>query len=188
MRLFVYETAVEKAKGSLKKIWTALESVRCNDYMLKIKIIVVDRTRQPFLKKGESFYLDRLNRYARTEWVEVKGVSIKKGRSSEEIMAMEAAYIAKKILPREYVVALDRSGKTCDSKGLAARIDQTSLMHDRLTFIIGGPLGLSRDILSKVHWVFSLSQLTFTHEMSRLFLLEQLYRAFTILNNEKYHK
>lgn len=156
--------------------------------MLKIKIIVVDRTRLPFLKQGESFYLDRLKRYARTEWVEVKGAAIKKGRPAEEILAIEAGYIAKKILPRDYVIALDKSGKACDSEGLATRIDRLTLIHDRLTFIIGGPLGLSRDILSKAHELFALSQLTLTHEMSRLFLLEQLYRAFTILNNEKYHK
>ena len=156
--------------------------------MLKIKIIVVDRTRLPFLKQGESFYLDRLKRYARTEWVEVKGAAIKKGRPAKEILAIEAGYIAKKILPRDYVIALDKSGKNCDSEGLATRIDRLTLTHDRLTFIIGGPLGLSRDILSKAHKLFSLSQLTLTHEMSRLFLLEQLYRAFTILNNEKYHK
>ncbi|UCF86331.1 MAG: 23S rRNA (pseudouridine(1915)-N(3))-methyltransferase RlmH [Desulfobacteraceae bacterium] len=60
--------------------------------------------------------------------------------------------------------------------------------HDRLAFVIGGPLGLSKEVLKKAHETLSLSRLTLTHEMSRLVLLEQLYRAFTIINNEKYHK
>lgn len=156
--------------------------------MLKLKIIVVDRTRSPFLKEGESFYLDRLGRYAHTEWVEVKPTKIKKGRPTERILAAEGDSIVKKLLPRDYLIALDRSGKAFDSKGMSAWIDKLSLSHDRLTFIIGGPLGLSKDVLGTAHEVFSLSRLTLTHEMSRLLLLEQLYRAFTIMNNEKYHK
>ena len=156
--------------------------------MVKLKIIVVDRTRAPFLKEGESFYLKRLRRYAHTEWVEVKPTPIKKGIPIQGILAAEGASIEKKVLPRDYLIALDRSGKAFGSKGLAARIETLSLSHDRLTFIIGGPLGLSKAVLEKANEAFSLSRLTMTHEMSRLLLLEQLYRAFTILNNEKYHK
>ena len=156
--------------------------------MIKLKIIVVDRTRSPFLKEGESFYLDRLKRYTHTEWVEVKPESMKKGKPSARILAVEGNSITKKFLPRDYLIALDRTGKTFDSKGLAARINELTLSQDRLTFVIGGPLGLSKEILAKAHEILSLSRLTLTHEMSRLLLLEQLYRAFTIINNEKYHK
>jgi 23S rRNA (pseudouridine1915-N3)-methyltransferase len=156
--------------------------------MLRLKIIVVDRTRSPFLKEGESFYLDRLKRYAHTEWVEVKPESIKKGKPSAQIVAAEGGSITKKLLPRDYLIALDRTGKAFDSKGLAARINELSFSHDRLAFVIGGPLGLSKEVLKKAHETLSLSRLTLTHEMSRLVLLEQLYRAFTIINNEKYHK
>jgi len=156
--------------------------------MLKLKIIVVDRTRSPFLKEGESFYMERLRRYAHTEWVEVKPARIKKGRPQQEILAAEGASIVKRLLPRDYLIALDRSGKALDSKGLAARIDELSFSHNRLTYVIGGPLGLSKDVLHRARETLSLSRLTLTHEMSRLLFLEQLYRAFTILNNEKYHK
>jgi 23S rRNA (pseudouridine1915-N3)-methyltransferase len=156
--------------------------------MLKIKIIVVDRTRSDFLKQGESFYMKRLMRYARTEWLEVKPAEIRKGRPTEKILAAEGASIAKNLFPRDYIIALDRSGKTYDSEGLAAHIEKLALTHDRLTFIVGGPLGLSKVILDRAHEAFSLSRLTLTHEMSRLVLLEQLYRSFTIMNNEKYHK
>lgn len=156
--------------------------------MLKIKIIVIDRTRSPFLKQGESFYLDRLRRYANAEWVEVKPARITQGRPIEDILKAEGISIAKRFVQQEYNIALDRSGKLYDSKGLAARIEQLSFNNNRLTFIIGGPLGLSKRILDSANEVFSLSKLTLTHEMSRLLLLEQLYRAFTIINNERYHK
>ena len=156
--------------------------------MLKLKFIVVDRTRSPFLKEGESFYLKRLRRYAHTEWVEVKPARIKKGRPPQEVLSTEGLSILKRLLPRDYLIALDRSGKVLDSRGLAARIDELSFSHNELAFVIGGPLGLSKDVLQGACDILSLSQLTLTHEMSRLLLIEQLYRAFTILNNEKYHK
>ncbi len=156
--------------------------------MLRIKIIVVDRTRASFLSEGELFYLDRLKRYAKIEWIETKPAKIKKGRSVKSILDEEGDSITKKLLPQEHIIALDLSGKTYNSEGLAKRIDHLSISHSRLTFVIGGPLGLSKKILDKAHETLSLSRLTLTHEMSRLFLLEQLYRAFTIIKNEKYHK
>lgn len=156
--------------------------------MLKIKIIVVDRTRSAFLAEGESFYLDRLGRYALVEWIETKPARIRKKSSPKSILDEEGLSIAKRLHARDYIIVLNRSGKTYDSEGLSARIDQLSVSHSQLTFVIGGPLGLSKDILKKAHEILSLSSLTFTHEMSRLILLEQLYRSFTIINNAKYHK
>jgi 23S rRNA (pseudouridine1915-N3)-methyltransferase len=156
--------------------------------MLTIKIIVVDRTRSSFLKKGEAFYLERIQKYARTQWVEVKPAKIKKGTPAKAILSAEGASITKKIHSRDYMIALDRSGNTYNSKKLAARIERLSQDNSRLAFIIGGPLGLSKTILDKADEVLSLSRLTLTHEMSRLILLEQLYRSFTIIHNEKYHK
>ena len=156
--------------------------------MPKIKIIVVDRTRSPFLKEGESFYLERLNRYAQTQWVEVRPSSIKKGRPADGILTREGDLIFKRIDTRDNIIALDRSGKVYDSVGLARRIEKLSLTGNCLTFVIGGPLGLSKEILAGAHEILSLSRLTLTHEMTRLLLLEQLYRAFTIIRGEKYHK
>ncbi|SPD74736.1 Ribosomal RNA large subunit methyltransferase H [uncultured Desulfobacterium sp.] len=156
--------------------------------MLNIRFIVVDRTRSPFLAQGESFYLDRLKRYVTTEWIETKPAGIKKGRPVHTILAEEGDAISKRLLTRDFVIALDRAGKEYGSEGLAARIEQLSTLHSHIVFIIGGPLGLSGKILENAHETLSLSKLTLTHEMSRLLLLEQLYRAFTIINNEKYHK
>jgi len=157
--------------------------------VLKLKIIVVDRTKSPFLKEGEIFYLERLRRYARVKWVEVKPAKIRKGRQKDEILNKEGQAIARKLAPRDYLVPLDRSGRQFNSEGLAAWLDKRSLAREgSVTFIIGGPLGLSKELLDRGHKILSLSKLTLTHEMSRLILLEQLYRAFTILRGEKYHK
>ena len=157
--------------------------------MPKIRLIVVDRTRSPFLKEGESFYIERLQKYARVEWVEIKPTKIKKGLSTEEILATEGQKMARRLGPRDYLVSLDRSGDQHDSEGLAAWLNKLATgAWDRITFIVGGPLGLSREILERSRKILSLSRLTLTHEMSRLLLLEQLYRAFTILRGEKYHK
>jgi len=157
--------------------------------MLKIRFIVVDRTRSSFLKEGESFYLERLRKYVKVEWVEVKPARINKGRPSEEILIAEGQIIAGRLNPRDYLISLDRTGQQYGSEELAEWLKRLSTSHsDWSCFVIGGPLGLSTEILDQSHKVLSLSKFTLTHEMSRLFLVEQIYRAFTILAGEKYHK
>ncbi len=157
--------------------------------MLKIKIIVVDRTRSPFLSEAESFYLKRLKGYARIEWIETKAAKINKGRPEDEIIAIEGEHISRKLKKQDYLVALDRTGRQFDSEELATWLEKLAVgASGRIAFIIGGPLGLSKDILKNSNKILSLTRLTLTHEMTRTVLLEQLYRAFTILRGEKYHK
>ena len=157
--------------------------------MFKIKIIVIDRTRVSFLSEGESLYMKRLKKYARVKWVEVKPMKITKGRSPVEILSEEGKKIERVLDKRDYLVSLDRSGHQFDSPGLAGWLNKSSISsRGYICFIIGGPLGLSRDILTQSDKVLSLSRLTLTHEISRLLCLEQLYRSFTILCGEKYHK
>ena len=157
--------------------------------MLKIKCMVMDKTRSPFLREGESFYLDRLRRYAQVQWIEVKPVKIKKGRSEGTILAAEAKAIESRLDRRDFRVVLDRTGEAYTSEGLAAWLNRMAVREPGwITFIIGSPLGLSKDITGSAGKVLSLSRLTLTHEMTRLVLLEQLYRGMTILKGEKYHK
>ncbi|MBW1783830.1 MAG: 23S rRNA (pseudouridine(1915)-N(3))-methyltransferase RlmH [Deltaproteobacteria bacterium] len=156
--------------------------------MPRIKFIVVGSTKSSFLKQGELFYLEKLRRYAPTEWVEVKPQKVTKGRSKKEILRVEGRSIEKKCLNDDHVIALDLRGKAYDSEGLADLIEQLSQSRKQLCFVIGGPLGLSKEILDTAGEIVSLSKLTLTHEMSRLVLLEQLYRAQTIIKGEKYHK
>ena len=96
---------------------------------LKLKVIVVDRTRSPFLKEGELFYIDRLNKYTQVEWIEVKPSMIKKGRPADKVLTAEGQAIARRLMPRDYLVALDRSGHQYDSVGLADWFDKLSMDH-----------------------------------------------------------
>lgn len=157
--------------------------------MAKIRIIVVDKTRSSFLREGEAHYLKRLGRYVAVEWVEIKPVKISGKRSPREIIALEGKRIQEKRDADAYLIALDRRGRQYDSVGLARRIERlfnegTGLIE----LVVGGPLGLSDEISGNSHEKLSLSRLTLTHEMCRLVLLEQLYRAMTILRGGKYHK
>ena len=156
--------------------------------MKKIKIILVDRTRKPFLKTGVLFYLDRLAKYIKTELIEVKSSKIGKGTPSRNIVSHEGEILLKRLQPADYVISLDRSGKRVNSERFAKNIGRILERTDNLVFLVGGPLGLSSKVLNISNEIISLSNLTFTHEMSRLILLEQIYRAFTILRGEKYHK
>ena len=156
---------------------------------MKIKIITVGKTKEKFLQFGEKEFQQRLARYCQIEWITVKEEKIIAGKSDQQIKANEAERILEKIAPKSWKVALDRTGKPMSSEDLAAWLQKK--MNEgtsEFEFIIGGALGLDPIILNSVNQVLSLSQMTFTHEMSRLILLEQLYRAFTILRGEKYHK
>ncbi|RLB19548.1 MAG: 23S rRNA (pseudouridine(1915)-N(3))-methyltransferase RlmH [Deltaproteobacteria bacterium] len=155
--------------------------------MPRIRIIVVGQTKLPFLFDGQQFYLDRLQHYTTIDWLEVKPVSIKKTRE-QFIKEEEGLSILRYIKDRDYVIALDQRGRTCDSKGWASQVEQILMEQGGIVFVVGGTLGLSEKVLTRAQATLSLSRLTFTHEMARLFLLEQLYRAFTILRGEKYHK
>ncbi|MCU0595700.1 MAG: 23S rRNA (pseudouridine(1915)-N(3))-methyltransferase RlmH [Desulfobacterota bacterium] len=157
--------------------------------MIKIRILVVDRTRAPFLAEGEAFYLKRLKNYAQVEWIEVKPVKMTKGRPEADVLRSEGQALLGKRAPKDYLIALDRTGRLYGSEEFAGRLEKVALnATGGITFMIGGPLGLSTEALDEADEILSLSKFTLTHEMSRTFLLEQIYRAFTILKGEKYHK
>lgn len=156
---------------------------------MKIRIIVVGKTKEKFLQIGEQEFQQRLSRYCQVEWITIKEEPIVTGKSDEQIRAKEAERILHKIAAKNWTVALDRASEQMDSEELAEFLQKK--MNEgtsHIDFIIGGALGLAPVILKSANQVLSLSQMTFTHEMSRLILLEQLYRAFTILRGEKYHK
>lgn len=157
--------------------------------MAKIRIIVVDRTRTSFLREGEDHYLRRLRKYVPVEWIEVKGNKIHGKRSPKEIMGPEGKRIQGKLDPKATLVVLDRSGRQYDSSGLARWIEKLfNVGSGSIDLVVGGPLGISKEVLGLSRERLSLSRLTLTHEICRLLLLEQLYRAMTILRGEKYHK
>ena len=157
--------------------------------MLKLYFIVVDRTRSSFIREGEEDYLKRLKRFASYKWTEVKPVRITKSTSDEEVIRKEGENILAKTKPGDYIIALDRTGKQYSSKGFASMFKKLSVENKgRVCLVIGGPLGLSKEVLKRANHILSISEMTLTHEMARLILTEQIYRAFTIIEGHKYHK
>lgn len=157
--------------------------------MMKINIILVGKTKEKFLQMGEQKFQQRLARYCKLQLIPVKEEKIVASKSDQHIKSIEGERILTKLSSKNWIVALDSSGEQMTSENLAEFLQKK--MNDGysdLEFVIGGALGLSPVILKSANQVLSLSQMTFTHELSRLILLEQLYRAFTILKGEKYHK
>jgi 23S rRNA (pseudouridine1915-N3)-methyltransferase len=154
---------------------------------MKIRIVTVGKNTIPFLIEGEKDYLNRLKRYCPVEICSMKSSISKK--SPGEIMKEEAERITAMNLDGAFVVAVDREGKELDTIELSQKIQkwQDSGIQD-LVFLIGSAWGLDQTIIRKADFVLSLSRLTFQHDMVRLILLEQLYRCFTIIRGEKYHK
>jgi 23S rRNA (pseudouridine1915-N3)-methyltransferase len=155
---------------------------------MKIEILLLGRTKASYLQQGIDDYFKRLSHFTNVALVEIK---LKKqgSRSDREIKLSESRLIDQKITEPAYRVALDSNGKQCSSTGFARFLDnleQRSIQN--LSFIIGGPLGLAEEQLHKADHILSLSRMTYTHDMARLLLLEQLYRACSIKANTGYHK
>jgi len=157
--------------------------------MLKLNFIVVDRTRASFIREGEEEYLKRLKRFVSCKWTEVKAIRITRSTPDEEVIKKEGENILAKTEPGDYMIALDRTGRQYSSEGFASMFKKLSVENKgQVCFVIGGPLGLSKDVLKRADQIMSISKMTLTHEMARLILTEQIYRAFTILEGHKYHK
>jgi 23S rRNA (pseudouridine1915-N3)-methyltransferase len=150
---------------------------------------VVDRTRASFIREGEDEYLKRIKKFVSFKWTEVKPVKISKNTSDEEVARKEGDNILAKIEPGDYIIALDRTGRQYSSEEFASMLKKLSSKNRNMVcFVIGGPLGLSKEVLKRADHIMSISEMTLTHEMARLILTEQIYRAFTIMEGYKYHK
>jgi 23S rRNA (pseudouridine1915-N3)-methyltransferase len=155
---------------------------------MKIEILLLGRTKSPYLQQGIDDYRKRLLRFNAVELVDIK-VKKPSTRSEAEIKAAESRLIEEKIAESAYRVALDCNGRQYGSEAFSTFLDQLEQRSiQTLSFIIGGPLGLAAEQLEKADEILSLSKMTFTHDMARLLLLEQLYRAYTIKAGTRYHK
>ena len=137
---------------------------------------------------GSEDYLKRLRRYFPIEVVEVAEEDMNR-RLPEEVLSAEASRLLKRIAPGAYVIALDREkGKPLSSMEMARRLDALGVSgQSHVTFGLGGPLGLSREVLGRSDEVLSFGRMTLPHALARVVLLEQLYRAAKIERGEKYH-
>ncbi len=154
---------------------------------MKIRIVTVGKNKIPYLLEGEKNYLDRLKHYCPIDIYSTKSSSGKK--SPGEVVKEDAERINAMNMYGAFVVVVDREGKELNTIELSRKIQtwQNRGIQD-LAFLIGSAWGLDQTVIQNADFVLSLSKLTFQHDMVRLVLLEQLYRCFTILRGEKYHK
>ena len=159
--------------------------------MLNINIVCVGKIKDSFNKQGIDEYKKRLSRYIKLDIIEVDDAKIKENASPKEeeiVKKEEGIRILKQVKDNEYMILLDLHGKEIDSVEFSKIIDMTSIRFSTITFVIGGSLGLSDAVIQRANYRLCLSKMTFTHQMTRVILLEQIYRSFKILNNEVYHK
>ena len=155
---------------------------------MKISIFCMGRTRERFIQDGIEKYLRFLKPYAPTELNVLREEKVEDLRDAPRIRKLEAAKIKKAISPNAYVVALDERGREFTSHEFAAFMDKALEKGTReMSFVLGGAMGLDESVTGKADTVLALSRWTLTHEMARLVLLEQLYRAFTIIKGKTYH-
>lgn len=157
-----------------------------------IKIIAVGKIKERYFSDAIAEYSKRLSAYTRLEIVQVADEKADEGISDKEALKIkdkEAEAILKNIRQGEYVIALDAKGKKMSSNDLANLIDDVSVrsMPD-IDFIIGGSIGLAKRVLDSADLILSFSDMTFPHQLMRVILLEQIYRAYKIIRNEPYHK
>lgn len=155
---------------------------------MKIELLLLGKTKESYVEAGIKDFSKRLRHFVPLELTHLKEKRYI-NRSDNEIMALQSVVFNQAIEPDSYRVVLDRTGRAMDSEELAVLIG--SLLNrgvKKAVFIIGGPLGVAPEQLAAADLVLSLSRMTFTHDLARLLLLEQLYRAFSIRAGTKYHK
>ncbi|EDL65395.1 23S rRNA (pseudouridine(1915)-N(3))-methyltransferase RlmH [Bacillus sp. SG-1] len=159
---------------------------------MNISIVTVGKLKEKYLKQGIDEYLKRLSAYAKVEIIEVSDEKAPEELSETEmaqVKGKEGERILSKISPDAHVIALAIEGKMRTSEDLADNLDKLATYgKSKVTFVIGGSLGLSDEVMKRANETLSFSKMTFPHQLMRLFLVEQVYRAFRINRNEPYHK
>lgn len=154
---------------------------------MKIKLIVVGKTKEQYFQKSEDEYIKRLQRYARLKYKTLPEIKEHKGITTDQVKEKEAEYILKEISSSDCLILLDEKGKQKSSRAFSKWIQKKEMEGKDLIFLIGGPYGFSQQIYNKAQHKMSLSEMTFSHQMIRMFFLEQLYRAYTIKHGLPYH-
>ena len=155
---------------------------------MTIKLIVVGKTNKSFLIEGENEYQNRLKHYIKFEEDVIPELKKASSLSEDQIKKKEGEEILKKLEKTDYLVLLDENGKEFSSVQFSNKIEKWMLNSvKRVVFVVGGAYGFSDEVYARTNEKLSLSKLTFSHQMVRLFFKEQLYRAFTIIKREPYH-
>ena len=150
-----------------------------------IKIICVGRLKEKYLIDACCEYLKRITKYTNIQVIEIQDSSI----DNEKIaLEKERDTILKNIKEKEFLITLEIDGIQLSSVDFASKLDKFLVSNSNITFVIGGYYGLHPDIKQKANFSLSFSKMTFPHQLFRVLLLEQIFRTYKILNNEKYHK
>lgn len=155
---------------------------------MNVRLINIGKTTVPYLKEGELVYEKRLKHYLNFERIDLKEVKTSKNQSNALLKKSEAELLLKMIKPNDVVIILDEKGDQYSSESFSEWLNNKEIRGlKQLVFIIGGAYGFDKSIYDRANEKLSISKMTFSHQMIRLLFLEQLYRAKTILNGEKYH-
>lgn len=159
---------------------------------MKIRLFVIGKVKEDYLKLGINEYLLRIKPYANIEIVELPDLPVKDNPSDAQIKQVkdeECKRVLNLLKPSDYLIALDLNKKELTSEEFSSYlIKKLEVGGSQVNFVIGGSYGLSDELKSRANDSISLSKMTFLHQMTRLVLLEQIYRAFKIYKNETYHK
>lgn len=159
--------------------------------MLNIQIICIGKIKEDYLRSAVNEYSKRLSRFCKLEILELPDEKIPDKLNTSlanEIKQNECSNIIKHLKKSSYNIALDLSGKQLTSEQFSEKIENLSMINSNITFIIGGSLGLTNELLNYCQEKLCFSKMTFPHQLIRVFLLEQIFRGFKIANNETYHR
>lgn len=155
---------------------------------MNIQLWSIGKNNDPYVKEGVEEFTRRISRYFKVEWKIIPGPKNAATLSEIDLKKKEGAIVMESLHKDDYLVALDERGKQMSSEGLADLIQKRANDSTKqVIFLIGGAFGIDETVLNRADYKWSLSQLVFPHQLVRLILAEQLYRACTILRNEKYH-
>ncbi len=158
---------------------------------MKITIYAIGKLKEPYLREGVEEFLKRLKPYAQVKIIELPEEKAKEkiGEAErQQIVWQEGQRLLKQIKEKEWLVLLDLHGKRCSSEELAGKVAECALQgKSDLAFVIGGAFGISDELRDRADFLLSFGAMTFTHQMIRLLLVEQIYRSFKINRKEPYH-
>ena len=155
---------------------------------MKIVLLTIGKTSEKYLIEGIAQYQKRLKHYTQFEMLEILSIKNARNFSNYELMKKEGELILKQLQISDHLVLLDDKGKDFTSPKFSEKLQNWMLSgKKRLVFVVGGAYGFSEQVYARGNEKLSLSKMTFSHQMVRLFFIEQIYRGYTILNNEPYH-
>lgn len=154
---------------------------------MKITLLTVGKTDKGWIKDGIEIYRGRLSHYVGFELKEIPELKNVSAFTREQIKEKEGELILRSLRPDDHVVLLDERGEQCSSVAWSKNLEKLMLRGRNLVYVVGGAYGFSQSVYERSNAMISFSRMTFSHQMIRVIFIEQLYRAFTIMNGEPYH-